>query len=92
MKRIGVYRGAFDPPHIGHLNAIIQTIEYFNLSKLYIYIKFIGVKDYKTSVEERVTMMKIQIKYLNLLFTGKEVVIQSLRCPNHLLVLAKRHH
>ena len=34
MKRIGIYGGSFNPPHIGHIQAAKQAVEVLNLDKL----------------------------------------------------------
>ena len=34
MKRIGIYGGTFNPPHIGHILAAQQAIEKLQLDKL----------------------------------------------------------
>lgn len=34
MKRIGIFGGSFDPPHIGHIQAAKQAVEALNLDRL----------------------------------------------------------
>ena len=34
MKRIGIYGGTFDPPHIGHIQAAAQAVEALRLDKM----------------------------------------------------------
>jgi cytidyltransferase-like protein len=63
---IGIYRGAFDPPHLSHLEVVKNAINVFELSKLIVYVKYIGKKDLYASVDERIKMMNLQLTDLHL--------------------------
>lgn len=58
---IGVYRGAFDPPHNGHLSTIICSFKDLNLSHLLVSVKFLGKKDLNVSSKLRIKMLERQI-------------------------------
>ena len=36
MKRIGIFGGTYNPPHIGHLNIVNDFISKYNLDKVLI--------------------------------------------------------
>ncbi|MDD2487725.1 MAG: adenylyltransferase/cytidyltransferase family protein [Candidatus Gracilibacteria bacterium] len=65
-NNIGVIRGVFDPVHKGHLHTMTNSFKYLDISKLYVIVKFIGMKDPIISVEQRIELIKLLLKNCDL--------------------------
>jgi len=61
---MGVYSGSFDPPTRAHFALIRDSINRFHLEKIYVLVNQDGVKSYKTSVEERIEMLRQELQDL----------------------------
>jgi cytidyltransferase-like protein len=61
-QRIGWYPGSYDPPHNGHLNIIETAIRELDLDTIYITVNGMTNKEYKSSIAERVRMVKAMVK------------------------------
>ena len=61
-KKIGIYGGTFNPPHIGHINAAKAFFNVMQLDKLVIIPSFIPphkLSDNNTTPKQRVTMTSL---------------------------------
>ncbi len=56
---VGYYIGSFDPPTLGHKAVAVECLDRFDFQKLYITVNHNTDKDFNTSVEERVQMLKL---------------------------------
>ena len=54
----GVYSGSFDPPTLAHRAIIQSSIEEQKLDKLFVLVNTSGSKDFRTSVGDRIEMLK----------------------------------
>jgi len=66
MKKIGIFGGTFDPPHIGHETIILKSIDALKLDQVFV------VPTYKNSekiavlnAEVRLSMVKLLIDHIN---------------------------
>lgn len=71
---IGTYGGSFDPPTLAHLDVIRRAVGDYKLDKLYVYVNVDGGKNFSSSVQERIGMLKSALGDV-----GDRVEIQ----PNH---------
>lgn len=66
MKRIGIYGGTYNPPHIGHIAAAKYASERLNLSKLLVIPSCISphktMPEGSPSPEQRLEMLKIALQ------------------------------
>ena len=66
MKRIGIYGGTFNPPHIGHLRAAEQAVETLSLDKLLLIPDRIAphkeIPSGSPTPEQRLEMVRIAAK------------------------------
>lgn len=60
-SRVGWYPGSYDPPHQGHLRVIRTSIEQLKLDTIYITVNGMTDKEYKSSIDERVRMVKAML-------------------------------
>ncbi len=62
MKKIGIFGGTFNPPHIGHINAVEQFNKFFCLDKIFIIPS--GISPHKSvkgnvNSQDRLNMTKL---------------------------------
>lgn len=56
---IGYYIGSFDPPTLAHRAAVIEAMQHFGLSKVYITVNHNTDKDFNASMAERIAMLQL---------------------------------
>lgn len=58
---IGSYTGSFDPPTLAHETLIRDAVSHYHLNKLYVFVNSDGKKNYKSSDNERIEMLKLAL-------------------------------
>ncbi|MEN3046921.1 MAG: nicotinate (nicotinamide) nucleotide adenylyltransferase [Candidatus Hydrothermales bacterium] len=62
MKKVGVYGGAFDPPHIGHFLIAQEVYEKLQLDKLYFLVSYKPPhREVKAEFEDRLKMVELML-------------------------------
>ena len=89
MKRIGIFGGTYNPPHIGHLNIVNDFISKYNLDKVLIiptYIPPHKTSAYLVSCEDRMEMCKrtfkddiFEVSSLEIERQGKSYTVDTLK-------------
>lgn len=59
---VGYFIGSFDPPTLAHKESVLRAMEAHDLEKVYITVNHNTAKDYYTSVDERIDMLRILLK------------------------------
>ena len=74
--RIGIYGGAFDPIHVGHINPILEIVQKHNLEKVHFIPTHISnsKKQIEATPEERLIMAKKTIEDMaNFIVDDREI-------------------
>lgn len=61
---IGIYGGSFDPPHLGHLNVVLHSLNNFNYDEIIVVPCFQQTGKNLTSFDQRYKMCKITFEIL----------------------------
>lgn len=59
---VGYFIGSFDPPTLAHKESVLKAMEVHDLEKVYITVNHNTAKDYLTSVDERIEMLRLLFK------------------------------
>lgn len=63
---IAIYKGAFDPPHLGHQSVIEAAYRALAPKEIVVEVKYVGPKDYLCSASERIRMFELMFGETNL--------------------------
>ena len=77
--KIGIYGGTFDPPHIGHINALKSFIDAFDFDKVFVIPVFMPPhknQHSQTSPTDRLNMSKIAFEPLSEKVTVSDMEIK----------------